>query len=112
MFCRVGVPFSLQLSNAVRNVNNAGNKREKPSTDHDVEQRNKVKLQHHPSNRDHLRNSCDFPGPPRFHLHFAIEQIQHHGANEDDGIARDDKDGEPRREPAVLRINFAPVADA
>src|SRR5438128_5541338 len=112
MFCRVGVPFSLQLSHAVRNVKNAGNKREKSSTDHDVEQGNKVKLQHHPSNCDHLRNSCDFPRPPWFHLYFAVEQIQHHRTDEDDGIARDDKNGEPCWKSSIIGINFAPVADA
>src|SRR5260370_711462 len=36
----------------------------------------------------------------------------HHGANEDDGIARDDKDWEPCRESPVIRINLAPAADA
>ncbi len=71
-----------------------------------------MKLQHDPSNRDHLRNSRDFTGPPRSHVHFADEQMQYARADENDGIARDNEDREPGWESAVLRIDIAPITDA
>jgi hypothetical protein len=43
---------------------------------------------------------------------FAIEQIKDDCAHEDYGVTRDDENGKPRREPSIIRINVAPVADA
>src|SRR5438105_3045245 len=63
-------------------------------------------------NRDHLQNGRHFSGPIWFHLNLAIEQIKDDCAHQDDGVTRDDENGKPRREPSIIRINVAPVADA
>ena len=69
-------------------------------------------MQHHPADGDHLQNGGDFARPVRFHIHFAVEQIKHDRADEDDGVACDDEDRKPDGEPAVVGIGFTPVADA
>src|SRR5678815_97295 len=89
VLCRVRVAFSLQLAHAIHYVNHARQEREKSSANHNVKQRNKAELQHHPSNRDHLADSRNLTRPPWFDLHFAVEKIQNGGADENDGIARD-----------------------
>src|SRR5206468_10412885 len=53
-----------------------------------------------------------FSSPIWFHLNLAIKQIKNHCAHQDYGVTRDDENGKPRREPSIIRINVAPVADA
>src|SRR3954454_7695934 len=38
--------------------------------------------------------------------------MEHGAAEKDDGIPRDDEDGEPGREFSIMRVDLAPVADA
>ena len=73
MFRCVRMAFSLQLSHSIHDVNNSRDEREHARGDDNVEQGKKMQLQHDPCNRRHLQNSCDFPGPTWFHLHFAVE---------------------------------------
>jgi len=45
--------------------------------------------------RDHLEGGRGFAHPAWFYLDFADEVMEQGGADEDDGIASDDEDGEP-----------------
>ena len=71
-----------------------------------------MQLQHHPRDRAHLADSRNFACPVRFHFHFAVEQMQDDRAHEDDSIACDDENWEPRGKSPVIRIELAPVRDA
>src|ERR1700687_2632226 len=71
-----------------------------------------MQLQQHPRDRAHLADSRNFTGPVRFHFHFAVEQMQDDCAHENDSIARDDENWEPRGKSSIIRIELAPVRDA
>src|SRR6185436_19439332 len=101
-----------QLAHTIHYVNHAREEREKSSANHDVKQGKKAELQHHPCDRDHLADCRNFTRPPWSHLHFAVEQIENGGADENDGVARDNQNGEPCRESTVIGIDVAPITDA
>src|ERR1051325_4463035 len=109
---RVSVTGSLQLANSFYDVNDAGDKREETGASDNQKQWEKSKLEHDPADGDHLQNGGDFAGPIRFHIDFAIKQIKHARADENDGVARDHQDRKPDREVAIIGIGFAPVANA
>src|SRR5436309_792382 len=79
---------SLQLPNATCDVNDPGDRSEKASRDHNVQQREQVQLQHNPADRDHLQNGRYFSGPVRFHVHFSNQQIQDACADEENRVTR------------------------
>jgi hypothetical protein len=72
-----------------------------------------MKLQHHPGDSAHLADGCYFSGPTWFYPHFVADEIvQDPGADQDYRVPRNHQNREPRRKPAVLGIDLAPVADA
>src|SRR4051812_7267118 len=107
----IGVPFALQLSHAISDIDDSGNESEQSRSGDEVDEGNESKLQHDPTDRDHLQNGGDLSRPMRFHLHAPIEQMQNSRADEDDRIARNDEHWKPGRETSVIGV-FAPITDA
>src|SRR3954465_11146279 len=69
----VGVSLILELPDAGRHVNAAGDRGEKGGRQNDVNQWQKSQLEHDPGNGRHLQNGRHFSRPTWPNLHFAVE---------------------------------------